>query len=301
MNANVAEQLNKKVRSIHSLPTPPVIFQPLLGLLQQPADQVNLKEVTRLVSYDESLAAMCLRIANSPLFGRAKTTESVQAAVLSLGIRRVGDILLTCCMQQMMPRGKWATDPAAFWRHSLGCALVTRKFAEMIEYPDVEKAYVAGLLHDLGIVVNSVTYPEEFSGVLEEAAKMCVPLLVVEEKRLGFTHCESGLILAETWRIPPDIRDVIQFHHGDGGAFDKNPLVSLVHLCDLLCRMRSLGYGYYEAQGVDFAADEAWLELAQQFPRVAAMDLARFTFDLDAVVGEVTDLVNSIFAPTEAS
>jgi putative nucleotidyltransferase with HDIG domain len=301
MNDVTAMQLQKRVRSIQSLPTPPVIFRPLMDLFRQPIENVEIKEVTKLVSYDKSLAALCLRVANSPLFGRAKSTESVQAAVLSLGVRRVEEILLTCCLQQMMPKGKWGPDPVAFWKHSLGCAFVSRKFAEMIGYADGEKAYVAGLLHDLGIVVNAVAYRSEFSAVMAEASKKQLKLEELEEKRLGFTHCDSGFTLAQVWQLPEEVCEVIRFHHHPQAAPQWSPLVAVVHLCDLLCRLRGLGYGYYEAQEIDFLADPAWVTLSEQFPKLAQMDLARFTFDLDGVVGEVALLVDSIFTPTLAS
>ena len=76
----------------------------------------------RLVSYDNSIAAQCMRVASSPLFGLASSPKSIKSAVISLGLRRVETILLTCCLGQAFPAKKWALDPVVFWRHSLGCA-----------------------------------------------------------------------------------------------------------------------------------------------------------------------------------
>jgi HD-like signal output (HDOD) protein len=74
-----------------------------------------------------------------------------------------------------------------------------------------------------------------------------------EEEFLGFTHCESGEILAELWGFSPDVISAIEFHHKVAGAQSAQALVSLVHVCDRLCRLRDLGYGYYEAMGVELA------------------------------------------------
>ncbi len=108
-----------------------------------------MDEVVRLVSYDNTIAAQCLRVASSPLFGLAKSPQSIKSAIMSLGLRRVETILLTCCLGQAFPAEKWALDPDVFWRHSLGCAMVCRKLSEKLSAVDSEKAYMAGLLHDI--------------------------------------------------------------------------------------------------------------------------------------------------------
>jgi HD-like signal output (HDOD) protein len=296
MTAGLRDGLKKKVERLRSLPSSPEVLQPLLELLRLPAEQISLKKVVELVSYDKSIAAQCLRIANSPLYGRSRPTESIAAAVLSLGIQRVEDILLTCCLHRFSSGSKWAADPGVFWRHSMGCAAVSREFAERIEYPEPDQAYLAGLLHDLGILVNSLAYPEEFGKVFAEAQRMGVPLVEQEMKDLGFTHCESGSILGTLWQLPQRANEVIAFHHDVERAPTDNPLVALVHIADLLCRLRGLGYGYEEWRSVDLAADPAWEDLSRHCPRMKKMDLARFTMDLDAFVPRVQALVESVFA-----
>jgi hypothetical protein len=75
-----------------------------------------------------------------------------------------------------------------------------------------------------------------------------------------------------------------------------NPLVALVHIGDLLCRYRGLGYGYEEWRSVELASDPAWAQLTKHGPRLASMDLARFTMDLDAFLPKVQQLVESVFS-----
>jgi HD-like signal output (HDOD) protein len=297
MNSEVRQELKKRVQRLRSLPTSPVILQPLLELLRQPSDKIEFKRVVELVSYEKSIAAQCLRIANSPLFGRVNSTESIPAAVMSLGIRRIEDILLSCCLQQLIPADKWAIDPGVFWRHSLGCALASRDFADRIAYIDPDKAYLAGLLHDLGILVNSFAYAEQYPRVIEEAAKSGRPFDHVEQEILGFDHCTSGTILGESWQLPKALVEVIEWHHNIVGAPQKNPLIALVHLSDLVCRLNGLGYGYDEWHGIDFAASPAWAVLSKHCPRLATMDLVRFTLDLEGSFPRIQELVESVFAP----
>jgi hypothetical protein len=91
------------------------------------------------------------------------------------------------------------------------------------------------------------------------------------------------------------LTEVIEFHHDVTLASNTHPLVAMVHLSDLLCRVRELGYGYYEAMGLDLTGDAAWGSLVQHYPALASMDLARFTLDIEAVFEEITALVDSVF------
>jgi putative nucleotidyltransferase with HDIG domain len=209
---------------------------------------------------------------------------------------RVSDLLFSNSLSQVIPLNRWIVDPSIFWRHSLGCALVTRKFAEIMVYPDTEKAYLAGLLHDIGVLVNCMVVPEEFRTAMQMAMREQIPLNEAEQETMGFTHCDTGRILAEAWKIPPDLVDVIELHHDIGDPNRGGPLVALVHLGDLLCRLRDLGYGYYEPRQVNFANEPGWLYLAMHFPGLAELDLARFTFSLDEYAKEVGELVATVFA-----
>jgi putative nucleotidyltransferase with HDIG domain len=297
---SLLEEIRPRIRALDAMPSVPAIVQPLAELLRQDPDQVSLDKVVELVSYDSTLAAQCLRMANSPLFGR-RNTETVRGAVLALGIKRVEAIVLGCCLNRIVPPDKWALDPLTFWRHCLGCALISSRMARLIGYPDPEKAYLAGLLHDLGILVNTVTCTEEYRRTLEQARERRIRLHESEQESLGFTHCQSGAILAQQWKFSLDVTAVIEFHHDVFKSAVARPLVALVHLSDLLCRLRELGYGYYEAIGVDLAGDDAWSVLLDSCPALAKMDLARLTMDIDGAMEEIVSVVDAVFRPQATS
>jgi putative nucleotidyltransferase with HDIG domain len=292
--------IHERVQRIETMPAIPAVFLPLLKLLSSSAEEVQVDEVVRLVSYDGTIAAQCLRIANSPLFGLAQSPKSIKGAVISLGLRRVETILLTCCLGQAFPANKWVLDPAVFWRHSLGCAMVCRKFSEKLAAADSEKAYMAGLLHDIGFMVNCLVFPKEFAAAMEHACQEEIPLDDAEHATMGFTHCETGQALAEKWKLADDVIEVIAHHHAIERSQKAQPLVALVHLSDLLCRMRGLGYGYYERQRVDLISDPAWAILLKEYRDLEGVDLVRFTFELDEAVEEIQALVLTVFGSAPA-
>jgi putative nucleotidyltransferase with HDIG domain len=301
MTASLAVTIRERVQQIETMPAIPAVFLPLMKLLSGSGEDVKLDEVVRLVSYDGTIAGQCLRVAGSPLFGLAKPPESIKGAVLTLGLRKVETILLTCCLGQAFPATNWVLDPAVFWRHSLGCAMVCRKFSEKLAAADAEKAYIAGLLHDVGFMVNCLAFSAEFSVAMERALQEEIPLGEAEHATMGFTHCETGLALAEKWKLAEDIGEVIAYHHSLDRSQKAQPLVALVHLSDLLCRMRGLGYGYYERHMVDLTADPAWATLLKDHRDLAGVDLVRFTFELDEAVEEIQALVSTVFGAARAA
>src|SRR5207237_1956782 len=141
MIESLRKSIRERVQKIEAMAAIPAVFLPLLNMLSAPAKDVALEEVVRLISYDNSIAAQCMRVASSPLFGLTHAPTSIKSAVISLGLRRVETILLTCCLGQAFPAKKWALDPVVFWRHSMGCALVCRKFSEKLRAGDAETAY----------------------------------------------------------------------------------------------------------------------------------------------------------------
>jgi putative nucleotidyltransferase with HDIG domain len=298
MTASVTASIRERVQHIESMPAIPAVFLPLLNLLSGSGENVNVDEVVRLVSYDNTIAAQCLRVAASPLFGMALPPKSIKAAVISLGLRRVETILLTCCLGQAFPSKKWVLDPAVFWRHSLGCAMVCRKFSEKLGAADHEKAYMAGLLHDIGFMVNCLVFSSEFAKAMERALQEEIALNEAERLTMGFTHCETGRALAEQWKLADGVIEVIAHHHAIEQCQKSQPLVALVHLSDLLCRMRGLGYGYYERQKVDLVSDPAWAILLKEHRDLEGVDLVRFTFELDEAVEEIHALVSTVFGST---
>ena len=287
--------LLSRVEGLQNIPTIPAVLAPLLRYLQQPVEDLDVQKVTDMIAQDKSLAAQCLQMANSPLFGRWKKIDSLRAAILGLGFHRVSDIAMSCGVLNMIPKDCAGIDPVVFWEHSLGCALVCRHFARLISFPDPSKAYLAGLLHDLGIIVNLWVFPKEFREAYEFARVQGIPLHEAEQSVLGFTHCESGRLLADKWDLSPDLREVVSLHHNPQASQEHSGLVALVELSDLLCRMSGLNYGYIENRQVNLLEQAGFAVLSQQCKGLKDFDWARLTFELDSYMDEVHALVRTIY------
>ncbi|HEY3971859.1 MAG TPA: HDOD domain-containing protein [Candidatus Sulfotelmatobacter sp.] len=287
--------LLSRIGGLQHIPTIPAVLAPLLRYLEQPVEKLDIQKVTDMIAQDKSLAAQCLQMANSPLFGRWKKVDSLRGAILGLGFHRVSDIAMSCGVLNMMPKDVTGIDPVVFWEHSLGCALVCRHFARKISYPDPSKAYLAGLLHDLGIIVNLWCFPKEFCQAYDFGRSQGIPLHEAEQSVLGFTHCESGRLLADKWELSADLREVVSQHHTLAASQEHAGLVALVELSDLLCRMSGLNYGYPEHREVNLLDQTGFAILSHQCRDLKDFDWARLTFEMDAYLDEVHALVRTIY------
>jgi HD-like signal output (HDOD) protein len=289
------QALLQRLDGLRQIPTIPAVLAPLLRYLEQPIEQLDVQRVTNMIAQDKSLAAQCLQMANSPLFGRWQKVESLRAAIVSLGFHHVSDIAMSCSVLNLLPGDKGCLDPVVFWEHSLGCALVCRTLARKINLQDPGKAYLAGLLHDLGIIVNLWVVPQEFRTAYELARREGIPLHEAEQRSMGFTHSDSGRLLAEHWGLAPDLIEVVAHHHAPEESSQHTGLVALVHIADLLCRMSGLNYGYLEERQVNLFEDTGFALLARHSAGLAGFDWARLTFELDSYMDEVHNLVRAIY------
>jgi HD-like signal output (HDOD) protein len=289
------QRLRQRLETLEEMPTLPVVLVPLLRYLEQPLDTLDLQQVVELISQDKSLVAQCLHMANSPLYGRWTPVDNIRNAVVALGMQRMRDIAVSCSVLTLMPRGRTSFDPIVFWEHSLGCALVCRQFAQKIGFPDPAKAYLAGLLHDIGLVAELCVVPEEFQTAFELARNQKIPLHEAEAATLGLTHCDSGKIVAEKWHLTGDLIAAAGCHHDPHTAQTHRDLVALVSLSDLLCRISGLGYGYVEECQINFTEEPGFGLLLEECPALSTFDWARFTFELEAYMEEVHHLVGLLY------
>lgn len=291
--------LRKKLENLENMPTIPVVLAPLLRYLEQPMDTLDVQQVVDLIAQDESLAAQCLHMSNSPLYGRWQSVDSIRSAVVALGLQRMRDIAVSCSVLTLIPPGKTELDPMVFWEHSLGCALVCRQFARRIGFADPAKAYLGGLLHDIGVVACLSVLPREYPEALDLARTQHMPLHEAEMTTLGLTHCDAGKIVAERWHFADDLVAVVGYHHDPHRATSHRDLVALVSLADLLCRMSGLGHGSVEDREVSLIEEPGFALLLEECPSLKEFDWARFTLELEAYMEEVHRLVALLYRPSK--
>jgi HD-like signal output (HDOD) protein len=287
-------EFQRRVEGLNQLPSLPAILFPVLNQLSTNAEDVDVQKTAQLISHDGALTTQVLHMANSPLFGMCGRVTTLRSAALNLGVSRLRDIVTSCCLMQVSPKGS-EMDAASFWEHSLACALISRTLARKLGYPDPEQAYLAGLVHDLGILVNMLLIPKEFARVFRKAAETQRPLRDVEMEELGISHEITGDLLSCHWHLFEYLSEVMRRHHHVENATLDPMLAAIVNIADLLCRTSGLGYGYEEAIAVTLEDEVAWKIITAKSPRIRALDMVCFTLEIEGYVKEVRTLVSVLF------
>ena len=130
---------------------------------------------------------------------------------------------------------------ASFWRHSIACGIVARALASWRREANVERFFVAGMLHDIGQLIIATILGDLVRQMIEETQQSGGLFYDVELKRLGFDHAEAGGALLKEWKIPANISDPVAFHHRPGRSEQFPMEVSLIHLADIICQAFEFG------------------------------------------------------------
>lgn len=294
MDTNVKlKKAQEMVEKISDLPTIPIVASKVLELLDKP--DVELEEVADMILTDQVLAARVIKIVNSPLYRSSQEIKSVKRALVYLGFRHIRELALTCSFIEAFQGKDGAFDVMTFWEHSFGVGIVAKIIAQRARYIDTEKAYLAGIIHDIGEVFLSYYYQKDFQRILQEIRSTPYKLVDAEDRFWGTNHSYIGVAIAQKWNFPPEYCEVIADHHEPELATIDPNLVAIVNLADLFCSVRQLDYGGREWVSFNLAEEKAWDILKKFAPHMAKLDVERFCYELDDRVPEVQDLVKSIF------
>jgi HD-like signal output (HDOD) protein len=292
-NNSKLAKAQEMVKGIHELPTIPEIATKVLDMFDRP--DVELEELAETILVDQVMASRVIKIVNSPFFKPLHEIKSLKRALIYLGFRQIRHIALTCSIIDAFDGKSGVFDIKTFWEHSFGVGVVSKIIAQRIRYPEIEKAYIVGIVHDIGEVFLSYYMKDMFQKVVDELQGTNRSFVETEEQILGTTHCELGFCLAKNWNFPADYCDVIAHHHSPMEATGDRTLAAIVNLADLFCSVRHLDYGGREWVSFNLAEEPAWEILKIFSPNFVDLDVERFCYELDERVPEVQDLVNSLF------
>lgn len=291
------EKARALIEGTSELPTIPVVATKVLELLDKP--DVELDEVADLILTDQIMAARVIKIVNSPLYRAAQEIRSVKRALIYLGFRHIRELALTCSFLEVFQGKNGVFNIRTFWEHSFGVGVVSKLIAQRARFPDVEKAYLGGIIHDIGEVFFSYYLRDQFQEVLDALKGEAYKLVDAEEKYFGTTHCEIGEIIARNWNFPADYCEVVSLHHDPKLAVVNPTLTAIVNLADLFCSVRQLDYEGKEWVSFNLAEEGAWTILKNFAPHMRNLDVERFCYELDDKVSEIQELVKSVFEGME--
>lgn len=236
-------------------------------------------ELKTVLESDPALAARVLRCANSSVYALRTRVSNLQLAVAYLGFKQVRNLALTATVCELFrnpePIGPYRRSE--LWRHLVAVAVCARLIAMRQRIAAFEDAFLAGLLHDIGIILADQGMHGAFRRlVLSLAADQ--PLVLQEQQALGFDHTELGEHFAQRWKFPGSVIAAIRYHHAaDEYEGEHEAILRCVELANVLCSykgMTSVGINLAGLSGGCLAA----LGLGRHDVEVLLADLDRELF-----------------------
>lgn len=227
------------------------------------SDHADMRELDRLLSEDPAIVAALLRLANSAAFGGLRQVETLSMALQRIGLRQVGAIVTGLSLKGHFGQGTGIKKEllGVLWDHSVTTAFAARAIARQIDL-DAEKSFLAGLLHDCGmvLVLTAVARLEETGVVSSPTRELLVELM-------DELHAELGHSVLTNWNLPEDIAKVA-LHHEEA-ADESDELTLSVQAADLITR--KLGFHLNPDETVSVVEDPVMESLGMDDLTVATL------------------------------
>jgi HD-like signal output (HDOD) protein len=210
-----AETLIEKFKKIRTLPH---IVTRLVQLVND--EESTLQDFEAVIRLDPALVARLLTLVNSSYFGLTRKVDSISRAVALLGMKNLHNIAVTDAIQGMLRSHSGSTEfsPQRLWLHSAASGICCKMIAERIFTINGDDAYLCGILHDIGLIVEMAADQETFLQLTEQLAVGGPSIVELESQLFQTDHCQIGYILAKDWRITDPIAEAIRDHHQENNG-----------------------------------------------------------------------------------
>ncbi len=252
-----------------ALPALPAVATAALAIARDPRGDVE--RLCRIVQSDVGITARVVRIANSVFYGRKRPARNVKEAVTTVGLRKTCDILVVVCARQLYDRAFPRIEE--LWDHALAVGIASEVIAAYTERADPARAFLPGLLHDVGRIAFLMAGPTAVAVIDELAADEEGTSPALEREWYGFDHAQAGAMLTCDWGLERDQCEAIRWHHEPKSAGCAQDFPLVVSAADRMaydlghgtspgrpsgCAMRSLGISAEDEAACVQRVRDAW-------------------------------------------
>lgn len=273
--ADQAKQLvDKAVASIGDLATLPEVTIKIIEIVEDPKS--TARDLHEVIKNDPALSVKVLKVVNSAFYGLPGQVASVDRAIILLGLSAVKNIAIAASIAKLFKGKKVSEHFSAtdLWRHSVAVAVGARSLAKCSPHPHMpDEIFVAGLIHDIGTLVERQAFPEKFAEVVDRCMDGSEGFLDCEREVIGADHQAFGVALTTKWKFPRHLRAAVGFHHNpEALSPELRNMAVLIHMADVMvCADK---HGFYLSAQNETITDEMFGLLGitrEQYEEVRAM------------------------------
>lgn len=232
------EVVAKAVREISHIATLPEITVKIIELVEDPTS--TAQDLHKVIANDPALCSRVLKVVNSSFYGLPGQIGSINRAIVMLGLNAVKNIAISASLAKLFRGGQLCPNFAAkdLWSHSVSVGTAGKMLADELGLGVADEAFLAGLIHDIGIMVELQADRNKLIDVITKTkvgpdGAPTVNMLELERQVYGADHQQFGRGLCEKWKFPKAFSTVCGNHHNpmelpSGGR----SLACLVHAAD---------------------------------------------------------------------
>ncbi len=237
------EHLQRAMAKVTELSSLPEITARIVEVVEDP--RATASDMHDIVKNDPALASKILKVVNSAFYGLPAQVASLDRAILMLGLSAVKNIALAASLARLFKPGALSEQFTArdLWRHCVAVGVCGRQLTKASTGIQDGEAFVAGLVHDLGLLVEYQLFPDKLKEVINRSHADEKTFCELEMAVIEADHQAFGAALAAKWKFPPALRSVISHHH--------NPLTlkpelmkiaTVAHIADTICCEQQHGF-----------------------------------------------------------
>lgn len=247
---------------------------------------VTMARMAEVISTSPELCARILRIVNSAFYGFPGEVRSIQHATTLMGLESVRNVTIAASLTRMFQGRPLSTkfSPRDIWSHSLSVAAASRLLAHASRPALADEAFLAGMLHDIGLMVELQLDRTKLSSLLALIESGTgADVIAAEEATFGASHQDFGAALLTAWNLPTTLSLTAQYHHAPHALPSAHRFMpTLVHVADRMVMASSPG----------FLLDDPATEVDD-----AVLDVVRLTREQYVEVsGELPEAIREILA-----
>ena len=244
MSEDSKKRYQRIIQDLGQIPTMPTIAAKVMQIVNDPHS--SAEDVAKFISRDVALTSKVLRLANSAFYGIPRTISSVNSAIVILGFNTIRSLVLSASVLKVFPQkpGLASFDRKAFWKHSFMVGIASRMVAQIYrkkKLVDMETAFSAGLLHDIGKIILEQFSNEDYIPVLKASREQGIPLFMAERGALGMSHADVSGMLVDKWQMPNELKGPIVNHHSPLDDKGSQDMACIVHYANHLCHVKGSG------------------------------------------------------------
>jgi HD-like signal output (HDOD) protein len=233
----------KAIGKVSSIATLPEVTVQIIKTVEDPRS--SAAQLHKIIAHDPALVTRILKVVNSSFYGLPGQIGSIERAIVLLGLNAVKNIAVAASLGELFRGTKLCEGFTArdLWTHCISVAATSRHLAREMKLPIADEAFLAGMIHDVGILVSLQTWPQQLQQACEKAKTSGGNFCEIEREIVGVDHQMLGAALSEQWKFPRSCQLVAGHHHEPATLSDINrTLVTLVFVADTICCQANCGF-----------------------------------------------------------